>query len=134
MTTQTLDTSLPGLFNNTAIQYVFFFLAIYLFAYFGLQLVFANSSDNGLLRLVRILDVIVFVFIVIYLVIAYGNKNMDELKHKLSENIHDFRIFADNPYSIFTENMHIHTCAVLRGWCINDLHRSRPGQEAEYKE
>lgn len=102
MTTQTLDTLLSGLFNNTAIQYVFIFLAVYLFAYFGLRFVFVNSGDNGLLRLVRILDVVVFAFVVVYLVIAYGNKDTKQVGEQLSENINDFKIFADNPYSIFT--------------------------------
>jgi len=102
MTTQTLDSSISGLFNNTAIHYVFFFLAIYLIVYFGLRIFFINSGDNGLLRLVRILDVIVFIFVVIYLVIAYGNKNIDELKKQLFDYIHDFKVFANNPYSIFT--------------------------------
>lgn len=100
-TEQTLDTSLNGLFNNTAMQYVFEFLAIYLFAYFALGFIFNRSDENGPLRLVRLLDVTVFIFVVIYLVIVYRNKEISDIGTELSENLKMFKSFADNPYSIF---------------------------------
>lgn len=98
---QTIDTSLNGLFNNTAMQYVFEFLAIYLFAYFALGFIFNRSDENGPLRLVRLLDVTVFIFVVIYLVIVYRNKDVSDIGSQLSENIKMFKSFAENPYSIF---------------------------------
>jgi hypothetical protein len=100
-TEQTIDTSLNGLFNNTSMQYVFEFLAIYLFAYFALGFIFNRSDENGSLRLVRLLDVTVFIFVVIYLVIVYRNKDLSDIGSQLSENLNMFKSFADNPYSIF---------------------------------
>jgi hypothetical protein len=100
-TKQTLDTSLNGLFNNKAMQYVFEFLAIYLVAYFALGFVFNNSVENGPLRLVRILDATVFIFVVIYMVIAYRDKEISDIGSQFAGNLKSFKSFSDNPYSIF---------------------------------
>ena len=99
-TSQTLDNSLNGLFNNTAMQYVFEFLAIYIFAYFLMGYIF-NHSGDGTLRLVRILDTVVFIFIVIYLVITYGNTSISSIGSQLSNSLSSFKSFAENPFSIF---------------------------------
>jgi hypothetical protein len=99
-TSQTLDNSLNGLFNNTGMQYVFEFLAIYIFVYFLMGYVF-NRSGDGTLRLVRILDTVVFIFIVIYLVITYGNSDISNIGSQLSGSLSSFKSFAENPYSIF---------------------------------
>ena len=99
-TPQTLDTSLNGLFNNTAMQYVFEFLAIYILAYFLMGFVF-NRTGDGTLRLVRILDTVVFIFVVIYVVIKYRDTEIKTIGSQLSGNLSNFKTFADNPYSIF---------------------------------
>lgn len=99
-TPQTLDNSLNGLFNNTLMQYVFEFLAIYIVGYFLMGYVFNQSGDRTL-QLVRILDTVVFVFIVIILVITYGNTTIDTIGTKISDSLKTFKNFADNPFSIF---------------------------------
>ena len=99
-TPQTLDNSLNGLFNNTLMQYVFEFLAIYIIGYFLIGYVFNQSGDRTL-QLVRILDTVVFVFIVIILVITYGNTTIDTIGTQISDSLTAFKEFADNPFSIF---------------------------------
>lgn len=100
-TSETLDNSINGLFNNSFMQYIFEFLAIYIFAYFLMGFVFNSSDENGALRLVRLLDVTVFIFAVMYVVIVYGNKNLSDIGSQLSESLSSFKSFADNPFSIF---------------------------------
>lgn len=100
-TSETLDNSINGLFNNSFMQYIFEFLAIYIFAYFLMGFVFNSSDENGALRLVRLLDVTVFIFAVIYVIIVYGNKNLSDIGSQLSKSLSSFKNFADNPFSIF---------------------------------
>jgi len=100
---QTID-SISDFFNTKSIiYYVFVFLAIYLISYFLMSLFFKTSDDSTvLLRLVRIVDICVFVFFVIFLVITYGNKNMDDLSSQLKKNMNDLKDFSDNEYSIIS--------------------------------
>jgi hypothetical protein len=97
-TSQSLNNSLNGLFSNTA--YLFEFLAIYIVAYFLMGFVF-NRTGDGTLRLVRILDTVVLIFIIIYLVITYGDTGIKDVGSQLSRNLSYFKTFAENPYSIF---------------------------------
>lgn len=101
-TTQTLDNSIFGLFTYQPVQYIFEFLAIYLFVYFVLGFIFNRYGQNGTLRLVRILDTMVLIFIVIYVLIVYGNKNLSDIGSQLSRNLSGFKAFAENSYSIFS--------------------------------
>ena len=87
---------------KSMIYYVFVFLAIYLVCYFLLSLFFNTADPNNTLRLVRIVDVTIFVFLVVFLVISYGNKSTAELSSQLSKNIQDFKEFSDDEYSIVT--------------------------------
>lgn len=87
---------------KSMIYYVFVFLAIYLVCYFLLSLFFNTTDPDSTLRLVRIVDVMIFVFLVVFLVITYGNKGTAELSSQLSKNIEDLKRFTDNEYSIIS--------------------------------
>jgi hypothetical protein len=90
--------SIEGFTTKSLIYYVVAFLAIYLVSYFLLSLFFKNSDENTL-RLVRMMDIFVFVFVVIVLFIIYGNKTTDEVGSQLSKQLEDLKKFSDNDYA-----------------------------------
>jgi hypothetical protein len=91
-----------SIFTNSTLLYLLIFLAIYVGVYFVLGIFFGGSAENGPLRVVRIIDILVLLFIVIYLATTYWNANIQTFNSDLSGSLSSFKGFAENPYSIFT--------------------------------
>ena len=100
---QTPLSTFSGIFTHQSLIYMLIFLGTYSVVYFVLGVFYGGSAENpGSLRIVRILDVMILLFVVIYVVMMYANKTMSEFSTSLSGSLSDFKIFAENPYSIFT--------------------------------
>jgi len=96
-------TTIKGIFANSTMLYIFAFLAIYIIVYFLLQFFYnAGSQTDGTVRLVRILDIIVLLFIIIYIAATYATMSMSNIWAKISDYLKSWKDFAENPYSIFT--------------------------------
>jgi hypothetical protein len=93
---------ISGIFTNSTLLYFLIFLAIYAVVYFVLGIFYGGSAENGPLRIVRIIDILVLLFVVIFLVTTYWNVNLKSFTSELSGSLSSFKGFAENPYSIFT--------------------------------
>ena len=97
------NSTLSDILTNTSFIYMLIFLAIYCVVYFVLGVFYGGSAENnGPLRVIRIIDVIVLLFIVIYIVTTYAYTTPAEFSGTLSNSLSSFKGFADNPFSIFT--------------------------------
>jgi hypothetical protein len=93
---------ISSIFTNSTLLYFLIFLAIYAVVYFVLGIFYGGSAENGPLRIVRIIDILVLLFVVIYLVTSFWNTNPQTFGAELSGSLSSFKGFAENPYSIFT--------------------------------
>jgi hypothetical protein len=93
---------ISSIFTNSTLLYLLIFLAIYAVVYFVLGIFYGGSAENGPLRIVRIIDILVLLFVVIYLVTSYWDVNPQKFGAQLSGSLSSFKGFAENPYSIFT--------------------------------
>jgi hypothetical protein len=93
---------ISGIFTNSTLLYLLIFLAIYAVVYFVLGIFYGGSAESGPLRIVRIIDILVLLFVVIFLVTRYWNVNPQTFGAQLSGSLSSFKGFAENPYSIFT--------------------------------
>lgn len=95
------NTTLSGVLTNSTLIYMLIFLAIYMVVYFVLGMLY-SSAEGGPLKIVRIIDIIVILFIIIYLATTYANTNVNEFKQVFAGSLSRFENFAENPFSIFT--------------------------------
>lgn len=91
-----------SIFTNSTLIYLLIFLAIYVGVYFVLGIFYGGSAESGPLRIVRIIDILVLLFVIIYVATTYWNTNVQTFSSNLSGSLSSFKGFADNPYSIFT--------------------------------
>jgi len=96
--------SVSGIFSQSSIVFIFWFLAIYFIIYFVLGIFFnRNASDaNSPLRIARILDAIIFLFIILFIISSLSNLKYEDIKPNIIKKLHEFEDFGENPYSIFT--------------------------------
>jgi hypothetical protein len=94
--------SFSSVFTNSTLIYLLIFLAIYAGVYFVLGIIYGGSAESGPLRIVRIIDILVFLFVVIFLVTTYWNTSPQAFGSQLSGSLSSFKAFAENPFSIFT--------------------------------
>lgn len=87
---------------------ILWFLAIYFILYFVLG-IFYNKNDgsgttstSGSVRVTRMLDGIIFVFVLIYIIAIVVNSGYAEMNKKFEKWFDDSKEFAENPYSIFS--------------------------------
>jgi len=91
------------IFTNTTFIYMLIFLAIYSVVYSVLGIFYGGSSEgNGTLRMIRIIDILVVIMVILYIVTTYANSSVDEFSTDLSTTLKRFKIFTDNPFSIFS--------------------------------
>jgi Extracellular link domain len=96
-----------NIFSQSGVVLVFWFLAIYFIIYFVLG-IFFNKGSNGStgeanpLRIVRILDGIIFLFVLLFLISTMASSKTEDIGPKLSNALSSFKEFGDNPYSIFS--------------------------------
>lgn len=113
MPTDTLSPNIPvstigpitNLFSQSAVVFIFWFLAIYFIIYLILGIFFnkgSNSGENSSLRIVRILDGIIFLFILLFIISIMSSLNVEDIGPKLSNALKSFKKFEENPYSIFS--------------------------------
>jgi len=93
---------ISSIFTNESLLYLLIFLAIYAVVYFVLGIFYGGSAESGPLRIVRIIDILVLLFVVIFLVTQYWNVTPQTFGVQLSGSLSSFKGFAENPYSIFT--------------------------------
>jgi len=93
---------ISSIFTNESLLYLLIFLAIYAVVYFILGIFYGGSAESGPLRIVRIIDILVLLFVVIFLVTQYWNVTPQTFGVQLSGSLSSFKGFAENPYSIFT--------------------------------
>ena len=97
------NSTLSDIMTNKVLIYMLIFLAIYSVIYLVLGVFFGGSAENmGILRLVRIMDVLIFIVVVIFLVVTYANTNIQTFGALFSGSLSSFKSFGENPYSIFT--------------------------------
>ena len=112
---QTFSPSIPistigpmtNIFSQSGVVLVFGFLAIYFIIYFVLGIFFnkgssGSSGEANPLRLVRILDGIVFLFALLFLISTMASSKIEDIGPKLSKALSSFKDFGENPYSIFS--------------------------------
>jgi hypothetical protein len=96
-------TTISDIFNNQTLIYLLIFLATYGVIFFILGIFNKGSAEsNGPLRVIRIIDIVVLLFIVIYVITKYANSSLQGFSANLSNSLSNFKNFAENPYSIFT--------------------------------
>jgi hypothetical protein len=95
---------MTNIFSQSGVVLVFWFLAIYFIIYFVLGIFFnkGSSGEANPLRLVRILDGIVFLFVLLFIISAMTSSNIEDVGPKLSKVLSSFKDFSENPYSIFS--------------------------------
>jgi hypothetical protein len=91
-----------SIFTNSTLIYLFIFLATYAGVYFILGIFYGGSAESGALRIVRMVDILVLLFIIIFIITTYWNVTPKELGSQFSGSLSSFKEFADNPYSIFS--------------------------------
>jgi|Laugresbdmm110sn_1035088.scaffolds.fasta_scaffold15534_3 hypothetical protein len=91
------------IFTNTTFIYMLIFLAIYSVIYSVLGIFYGGSIEGGgPLRIIRIVDILVLLMVVIYIATSYAGSSVDEFSTSLSKSLTKFKVFADNPFSIFS--------------------------------
>lgn len=99
--------NITDIFTKSNGIFILWFLAIYFILYFVLGIFFnkkdgSSASENGSLRVTRMLDGIIFLFILIYIIAIVANSGYEEMNKKFSKWFDDAKDFAQNPYSIFS--------------------------------
>ncbi len=89
-------------FTNSTLIYLLIFLATYAGVYFILGIFYGGSAESGALRIVRMVDILVLLFIIIFIVTTYWNMTPKEYGSQFGGSLSSFKEFADNPYSIFS--------------------------------
>ena len=89
-------------FTNSTLIYLLIFLATYAGVYFILGIFYGGSAESGALRIVRMVDILVLLFIIIFIVTTYWNVTPKEFGSQFSRSLSSFKEFADDPYSIFS--------------------------------
>lgn len=89
-------------FTNSTLIYLLIFLAIYAGVYFILGIFYGGSAESGALRIVRMVDILVLLFIIIFIVTTFWNVTPKEFGSQFSGSLSSFKEYADNPYSIFS--------------------------------
>ena len=110
MKTVPVSTTAPmtNIFSQSGVVLVVWFLAIYFIIYFILGIFFNRSSSNGSssennpLRIVRILDGIIFLFVLLFIISYIANTKVEDIGSKFADALTNFKDFGDNPYSIVT--------------------------------
>jgi hypothetical protein len=92
------------IFMNTNLIYLAEFLAIYIVLYFILGFFFKGSDDsqNGSLRVTRILDLLVLIFVVFIIAIMLFNIDFNTIGDELLNYLTTTKAFAENPFSILS--------------------------------
>jgi hypothetical protein len=110
---QTLSPNIPiatigpmtNIFSQSGVVFIFWFLAIYFVIYFVLGIFFNKEGSGGEanpMRIVRILDGIIFLFILLFIVSAMATYKIEDIGPKLSDSLSSFKEFGDNPNSVFS--------------------------------
>jgi hypothetical protein len=94
--------TVSSVFTNSTLIYLLIFLAVYAGVYFVLGIFYGGSAESGALRIVRIIDILVLLFIIIFVVTTYWNASLKSFSSQMSGSLSGFKAFAENPYSIFT--------------------------------
>ena len=98
--------NITDIFTKSNVIFILWFLAIYFILYFVLGIFFnkndGSGGETGALRVTRMLDGIIFVFLLIYIVTLVANNTFEEMSKKFEEWFDNAKDFADNPYSIFS--------------------------------
>jgi hypothetical protein len=83
------------------------FLAIYFIVFFILGIFFnksgsggENRGENNILRIVRIFDGIIFLFLFLFMISIFSTLKMEDIGPNISNILIDFKDFGENPYSI----------------------------------
>ena len=79
------------------------FLAIYFIVFFILGIFFnksSNGGENSILRIVRIFDGIIFLFLFLFMISIFSTLKMEDIGPNISNILIDFKEFGENPYSI----------------------------------
>ena len=95
---------MKNIFSQSGVVFIFWFLAIYFVIYFILG-IFFNKGSNGEanpLRIVRILDGIIFLFVLLFLISTMASSKIEDTGPKISNALSSFKDFGENPYSIFS--------------------------------
>lgn len=97
---------MTNIFSQSGVVLVFWFLAIYFIIYFVLGIFFnkrsSSTGEANPLRIVRILDGIIFLFVLLFLISTMASLKTEDIGPKLSNALSSFKEFGDNPYSIFS--------------------------------
>ena len=94
------------LFSKSNMILLLWFLAIYFIVFFILGIFFnknkgENGGENGgILRIVRIFDGIVFLFLFLFMISVFSNLKKEDIGPNISNILNDFKDFGENPYSI----------------------------------
>jgi hypothetical protein len=94
---------LSEVLNKSNVMVLVMFLAIYFVIYFLMD-VFNKEQSTGEqkdVRMSKLLDIMVFSFVLIYLVSNFFNMNETEKSNIVSNNLDEFLEFSNDPYSIF---------------------------------
>jgi len=103
MTVPTNTNGLTNVFSQTSVIFIFWFLAIYFIVYFILGIFLnKNNGENGSLRIVRILDGIIFLFVLLFILSGITSTKPDDFGPGVSKSLTKFKEFGENPYSIFS--------------------------------
>jgi len=94
------------LFNSIVSQsnvlLLIWFLAIYFILYTIIGMFNGNTSTNPSFTTSRVLDVIIFGFLLFFLVVSYHSHSKEKKKASIEKWINDFRVYLDTTSSIFS--------------------------------
>lgn len=94
---------MTNVFSQSGIVFIFWFLAIYFIVYFILAIFLkSNNGENGSMRITRILDGIIFLFVLLFIISIFASSTIETIGSKFSDALTSFKEFADNPASIFS--------------------------------
>jgi len=88
-----------GIFNRSSITWLLWLLAIFLVVYFCIAL-FSSNNELKPLRVSRLLDIMIFGIIFIYILVLSFNPPADN-SHSANTQYKNFVTFLHDPYSIF---------------------------------
>ena len=61
-----------------------------------------DTPENSGLRITRIIDGLVFILVLVFIGTSFSSSNTEDTGVYISNSLHDFKGFAENPYSIFS--------------------------------
>jgi hypothetical protein len=109
--TEDKNNNITDIFTKSNFIFILWFLAIYFILYFVLGIFFnkkdGSGSETGALRVTRMLDGIIFLFVLIYIVTLVANNSYEEMSKIFEEWFDNTIDFIDNPYSIFSVTIFI---------------------------